>query len=117
MSISSIKTLMNKSKYYLNTLLIKSMKATEAFVILKDTYKFITTIPSLKGYLRNVIIPYSKLMIARSEVYLRKTTSTLKLVEQSINPRDRIFVLDCDFVQLTIVNAHYERTIFFFHEQ
>ncbi|KAK4716441.1 hypothetical protein R3W88_014779 [Solanum pinnatisectum] len=75
------------------------------------------TISSSENCLQNVIISDSELMIARFEVYLRKVTSTLKLVEQVINPRDRIIVLDCDFVQLPIVNAHSKRTVFLFHEQ
>ena len=36
MRISSIKTITNKSKYYLNTLFIKSMKDTGALVIPND---------------------------------------------------------------------------------
>ena len=38
--------------------------------------------------------------------------STLKLVKQVINPGDGILILDCDLVELSIVNAHSERTIF-----
>ncbi|KAK4708663.1 hypothetical protein R3W88_029588 [Solanum pinnatisectum] len=62
MRILSIKMMTNKSKYYLNTLFIKSMKATRAFV----------------SYFRDVTISDFELMIAGSEIYLRKTTSTLK---------------------------------------
>ena len=36
MRISSIKTITNKSKYYLNTQFIKSMKAAGALVSLND---------------------------------------------------------------------------------
>ena len=42
--------------------------------------------------------------------------SILKLVKQVINPGDGILILDCDLVQLSIVNAHSERTIFLPYE-
>ena len=38
-------------------------------------------------------------------------TTTLKLVKQVINPGDRILILDCVLVQLSIVNENFERTI------
>ena len=47
-------------------------------------------IPSSKGFLGIVTIYDSKLMITYSEVYLLEKTSSLKLVKQVINPRDRI---------------------------
>lgn len=54
-----------------------------------------------------------ELMIARSEVYLRKSTSTLNMVEQVINHGDVILIIGCDFDQLAIVNAYSERTNFY----
>ncbi|PHT45637.1 hypothetical protein CQW23_14795 [Capsicum baccatum] len=38
---------------------------------------------------------------ARSEVYLRKISDTLKFVEQAIDSGKWVFAFDCDFVQLT----------------
>ena len=71
MRITSIKTIRNKYKYYLNTLFIKSMKVARAFVSTHDiTNKLIMTIPSSEGYFWNVTISDSKVMITRSEVYL-----------------------------------------------
>ena len=75
------------------------------------------TIPSSERCLQNVTFFDSELMIARSEVYLKETIGTLKLVEQVINTGDGILILDCDFVQLTVVDAHSERTIFLSHEK
>ena len=72
------------------------------------------TIPSFEGYSRNVTISDFELMITRSEVYLCEMTSTLKLAKQFISPGDGIIILDCHLVHFSIVNAHSERTIFFF---
>ena len=46
-------------------------------------------------------------MIVGSEVYLKKSTSTLNLDEKVINPSDKILILDGDFFKLTIVNKHF----------
>lgn len=63
-------------------------------------------IQSSEGCFRNVTISDSNVIITRSEVYLGEMSRTLKLVKQVINPRDGIVILDCDLVQLSIVNAH-----------
>ena len=75
------------------------------------------TIPSSKGCFWNVTMSDSEMMTTWSEVYLWEMTSTVKLVKQVINPRDGILFLDCGLVQLSIVNAHSERTIFLLYEQ
>lgn len=41
---------------------------------------------------------------------------TLKLVKHAINLGDWIFILDFDFVKLTVVDTYFERTIFLFHK-
>ena len=43
--------------------------------------------------------------------------STLKFVRQLINCGDGILILDCDLVQLSIVNEHSERIIFLPYEK
>ncbi|KAF3626893.1 hypothetical protein FXO38_29011 [Capsicum annuum] len=68
-------------------------------------------------YFWNVTFSDSELMIARSEVYLREIAGTLKLVKQVIDSGKRILVLDCDFIELMVINAHSEISIFFAHEQ
>ena len=70
------------------------------------------TMPNSKGSFWNVTISDSKLMITRSEVYHSEISSTLKLVKQVINPGDRILILDCDLVQLFMVNTHSEKIVF-----
>ena len=74
-------------------------------------------IPISEGCFWNVTIFDSELMITRFEVYLLEISSTLKLVKHVINPRDGILILDCERVQLSIVNAHSERIIFLPYEQ
>ena len=66
---------------------------------------------------RNVIIADSEMIITRSVVYFWEMTSTLKLVKQLISLGDEILMLDCNLIQLSIVNAHSERTIFLLYEQ
>jgi len=72
------------------------------------------TITSPKGHFRNVLLLHLQLMISRTEVQLREHLSSIKLIEQVINPGQKIFVLDGDLVQLTIVNAHLLLPSFFF---
>ena len=70
------------------------------------------TIPSSEGNFWNVTVFDSELMIIRYEVYLPEMSSTLKLVKHVINPGDRILILDCDLVQLFMVNTHSEKIVF-----
>ena len=75
------------------------------------------TIASSEGCFRNITISDFKLMMTRSKVYLGEMASILKLVKQVINPGDGILILDCDLVQLSIVNEHSERIIFLPYEK
>lgn len=70
----------NISTYLLNTMLQENM------LVKKHNCKFIAIISSLEVYLRNGTIFDTDLMIAKSYVYLRKVTITVKLVKQIINP-------------------------------
>ena len=79
-------------------------------------HKLIMTIQSSEGCFRNVTISDPKVMMTRSEVYHCEMSSTLKLVKQVINHGDGILIIDYDLVQLSIVNTHYERTIFLPYE-
>ena len=82
-----------------------------------NNYKFVMTIPSSWGYFLMVTASDSQLIITWSEDYLWEMTSTLNLVKQVINPRDGILIFYYDLFQLSIVNEHLERTIFFLYEQ
>ena len=74
------------------------------------------TIPSFESRLRDGTLSDSKLIIVRFEVYIKEVVRSLKLVEQVINPGERILFLDCNFAQLMIVDAFSEGTIFLAHE-
>jgi len=71
------------------------------------------TIAGPESCLWNITLSYSQLMIARSEVYLRKTSGTLNLIEKIINSRKWILILDSNLIQLTVIYTHSNRTIFF----
>lgn len=58
-----------------------------------------------------------QLIITRSEVNLGKETGSLKLGKKVINCRDRILILDDDLVQLAVIYAHSERSIFLTHKE
>ena len=78
--ISSIKTITNRSKNGLNTRFIKSIKAAGVLVNPKDiTKNFIMVISRPKCSLRYISTSDSQLMISRSQINLRKTSSSLKL--------------------------------------
>lgn len=79
--------------------------------------KLEVTISGFESYFWNAIFSDSELIIAKSEVYLRKVTGTLQLVEQVIYSRKWILILNYDLVQQTIVNTHSKGTIFPTHEQ
>jgi uncharacterized membrane protein len=44
-------------------------------------------------------------MISRSKIDLREHTCTIELIEQIINPRQQVFVLDGNVIQGTIIYA------------
>ncbi|PHT51525.1 hypothetical protein CQW23_05987 [Capsicum baccatum] len=50
--------------------------------------------------------------IAEPEVYLREVDGTLNLVKQVIDYGRRALVLGSDLIELTIINAYFEKTIF-----
>ncbi|PHT72579.1 hypothetical protein T459_23364 [Capsicum annuum] len=54
--------------------------------------------------------------VAWSELYLREIAGTMKLVKQIIDSEKCILVLDYYFIELTVINAHAERTIFLSQE-
>ena len=70
-----------------------------------------------EGGLGDVIFSNFKLMIPRSQIYLREHHSPFQLVKQVINPRQGIFVLHGDLVQLSVVNAQSQTSILLLHEQ
>lgn len=115
MRILSIKTIWNKSKWYINTLFIKPMKVLGAMVSPINITIYLQW--QYRVLLHNVTIFESKLMITRSENNLREMARNVKLVKQVINHGNRILSLDCHLVQPSIVNAYFKRTVFLLYEQ
>jgi ABC-type cobalamin/Fe3+-siderophores transport system ATPase subunit len=56
-------------------------------------------------------------MVPRSEIDLGKELGILQLIQEVIDPRKRILVLDCHDIQISIVDAHPHRAILLFHKQ
>jgi hypothetical protein len=50
-------------------------------------------------------------MIARPEVNFGEYPCSSKLIEQDIDPRKRVLVLDCDLIKGSIVHTHSKRLI------
>ena len=69
-----------------------------------------------EGCLMNVFVLYSHLMVTRPQVNIGKYHCSSHLIKEVINPRQRIFILYSDFVQLLIINTYPECTIFLFSQ-
>ena len=83
----------------------------------RHNYNFIMIIQSSKGSFQNITVFDTKLMITRSVLYLWEMNTTLKLFKQVKTSWGWDIYFRCDLVQLSIVIAHYERTIFLLYEQ
>ena len=55
-------------------------------------------------------------MVAKFDIYLRKTNGTLELLEKIIDSQKRIFVLNGNLVQLAIIYTNYKGIIFPSHK-
>ena len=60
----------------------------------------------LKFRLRYILTSHLKLVISQPQVNLIKLDFPLELIKQVINTRERIHVLNSDFIELVIINAH-----------
>lgn len=67
---------------------------------------------SAKSCLMNACRIHSDLMVARPKVNFREVTSSLQFIQQILNYCNRVLVLNCDCIQLTIINAQTPRSIF-----
>ena len=80
-------------------------------------YKLIMSISCFEGCLMNVFILDSYLMVTKPQVKLGKYLSSSHLIKEIINPRKRVFILHCDFVQLSVINTQPKCTIFLLYKQ
>jgi hypothetical protein len=62
-------------------------------------------VPCGESSLRDIFQMDLDLMITRTEIDLGKDFSTGKLIEENVNVRQRIFVLDGDGIQESVVNT------------
>src|SRR5581483_4360861 len=79
--------------------------------------EFVVTITSSECCLGNIFLSNSHLMVSGSRIDFGEVCRSLQLVEQIINTRKRITILDSNLVQLPIIDAHAKRSIFLFDEQ
>jgi hypothetical protein len=56
-------------------------------------------------------------MVPRSEIDFGKEFGILQLIQEIIDPRKWILVLDCHDIQIPIFDAHPHRAILLFHKQ
>src|SRR3954469_14308492 len=79
--------------------------------------KLVVPITSSECGLRNVFLSHPQLVVTGPQINLREELSTLEMIKQLIYPWHRVLVLDCDCIQLTIVNAQPKRPVLLFGEQ
>ena len=77
---------------------------------------FIKTVSSSERGLGNIFLLDLELVISGPQINLGEYFFPTELVEQIINPRKQIFVLDSDIIQLTVIHTHAETTIFLVHK-
>lgn len=65
----------------------------------------------------NITLLNLQLMITGPKVNLGKDTSTLQLIKEIVNARQRRLFLDGNSIELTVVDAQPKRTIFLPHEE
>src|ERR1044072_2490372 len=65
----------------------------------------VVTITSSERSLSYIGFLDSYLMITRLQIYLRENSGSPKLVHQIVNPWNRVTILQCDFIQLSVVST------------
>src|ERR1044071_1042605 len=79
--------------------------------------KLIMSITGSKRRFRHILFSDSQLMVPRPQINLRVEARPLQLVEQIINTRQRISVLNRYLVHLPIIYAHTKAPIFLLNKQ
>jgi hypothetical protein len=65
----------------------------------------IQPVPGGEGSLRNVFQEDLDLMITQTKINFGKDFSTSKFIEKNVDVRQRIFVLDIDGIQRSVINT------------
>jgi leucyl aminopeptidase (aminopeptidase T) len=66
----------------------------------------VRTIPQNEGKLQKVTCLYFQQILSRSKIDFRECMRTMELIKQTINPRQRVHVLDGNLSQSMIIHAH-----------
>jgi hypothetical protein len=74
--------------------------------------ELVKTITSGESSFRNVKRSNFDLMITRTKVNLREDLGSSQLIEKNINSSKRVFVLDGDCIERSIIYTHSQATIF-----
>ena len=75
------------------------------------------TVARAERGLRHVLGRDANLMVAAAQVDLAEVARTLQPIEQLVDARQRVAVLDGDVVQRAVVDAHAHGAILLLHEQ
>ena len=73
-------------------------------------YKLVAAIPHTKGHFINVLIVDMYLIVSRSQVNIQKDLGSSYFIEQVIDPREWVSVLDGHLVKLAVIDAHTHHT-------
>ena len=88
-----------------------SIKMTE-----KHDLVFEMAIPHLKSYFPLVTIPNSHLIICICQVQLSKTLGAAQAIEQLVNQKQQLAILNYLVVESSIIYVQAEGTVFFFKQ-
>ena len=97
-------TITERPNIGLHTLFMRSMNTVGEPE--RHHHELVMPVTSPERCLLDIFIPNPHLVISRPQVYLGEPRRSLQLIEQIINPRQWIMVLDCQLVQLPVINAH-----------
>ena len=79
--------------------------------------EFEVTVAGAEGGLGNVVGVDADLVVAGAEVNLGEVLGTLKAVEEFVDARQRVAVLDGDVVERAVVDAHARGAVLLLDEQ
>ena len=79
--------------------------------------QLIVVIPCMKGGFLNILVVNRYLMVPKLQVNLGKDLGSSYMIEQVIDPREWVSVLDGHFVKLTVIDPHPHSTILILYEK
>ena len=77
---------------------------------------FIETVVSGECGLGNILLFNFELIISSPQIDLGEHLGSTELIKQIINSWQRVFVFDCDIIQLPVVHTHTKAAIFLVHK-